>query len=187
MKNVLKLSRRSWFIISVGVFLIIFAGVWLVYSEQLAKKARAEQELNMAQVRLEAMNLAQMEARQRELEQQLEQTLASSREAREVLSRPMPSLAVSTILFDTAEANGVNVKQIESSGAASQPLEGVPARALPVSAQVEGELRDLVSFVTQLNDNLPTGVVRSVSVTINAPASPRASLQLVVYSYQENP
>lgn len=183
----MKLSKKSWLIIAIGIFAIAFAGLWLVYSEQLAKKDKLELELNSAQVKLNSINLEQMEQRQSELAQQLDQTLASSRDAREVLSRPMESLTVSTILFDTAEANGVNIKEIKSSGTGREELYGVYCHTLPVTAQIEGELTNLVAFITQLNNDMATGVVKSVEITIRTGTEKSmANIQMVIYSHQKS-
>jgi hypothetical protein len=178
----LKLSKKSWLIIAIGIFVIAFAGLWLVYSEQLAKKGKLERELNAAQVKLNAINIEQLERRQSDLAQQLDQTLASSRDAREVLSQPMESLTVSTILFDIAEANGVNIKEINSSGTSKEDVYGVNCQTLPITAQVEGELTNLVAFVTQLNNDMATGVVKSVEITITGAEKATASMQMVIYS-----
>lgn len=178
----MKLSKKSWLIIAIGIFAIAFAGLWLVYSEQLAKKGKLEHELNAAQVKINAINLEQMERRQSELAQQLDQTLASSRDAREVLSRPVESLTISTILFETAEANGVNIKEINSSGNSRQDLYGVNCQMLPVTAQIEGELTNLVAFITQLNNDVATGVVKSVEITITGAERAIASIQMAIYS-----
>jgi len=181
----MKISKKSWLIIAIGIFAIAFAGLWMVYSEHLGRKHQVEDELNSARLQLQRINLDRMEQQQTELEQELEQTLSSSRNAREVLSWSMESLAVSHILFDTAEANNVSIVQINSAGTGREELCGVSCHILPLSARIEGELTDLVAFVTQLNNDMATGVVRSVDITIPSTGQSSASIQMVVYSYQQ--
>jgi len=52
---------------------------------------------------------------------------------------------------------------------------------------VEGELTDLVSYITRLNSDLDTGFVKSVEINVpetNSKDKPSANIQLVIYTYQ---
>jgi len=184
-----KLSKKSWLFIGIGLFLIVFVSLWVVYSQQTSVKNQLKEELNLAKLRLSSIQVEQLADRQGELEQQLEETLAQSEAARETLSRPMSSIIISDILFSTAEANSVNITEISSSAAGSVALEGVPCLALPLTAKIEGEVNNLVAFITQLNGDLPIATVKSVNLDIPYPAGqgkPSASVQMVIYKYEES-
>jgi hypothetical protein len=183
----MKISKKSWLIVAIGIFAIAFAGLWMVYSEHLGRKYQVMDELNSTRLRLQTINLDRMQQQQTDLEQQLEQTLASSRNAREVLSWPMESLAVNEVLFVIAEANNITITQINSAGINQEELYGVNCNSLPVTARIEGELTDLVAFVTQLNNDMATGVVKSVDITIPSGTDPStATVQMTVYSYEQS-
>ena len=185
----MKLSKKSWLFIGIGLFLIAFAGLWMVYSQQSSVRNQLKEELNSAKSRLSSIQFEPLTDKQGELEQQLVATMAQSEAARETLSQPMNSIIISAILFRTAEANSVNITEISSSVASRVALEGVPCLALPITASVEGEINNLVAFITQLNNDCASGVVTSVDVDISYPdgvAKPSASIQMVIYSYQES-
>ncbi len=185
----MKLSKKSWVFISIGLFLIGLVGLWTVYSQQSGVEKQLKEELTLLNSKLSSIELEQLAKKPGELEQQLDKTLAQSETARETLSQPMNSIIVSDMLFSTAEANSVNITAISSSVANQVTLEGVPCLALPVTASVEGELNRLVDFVTELNGDYPITEVNSFDVQIPYPADNTtlsASIQMVVYVYEES-
>ena len=185
----MKLSKKSWVFISIGLFLIGLVGLWTVYSQQSGVEKQLKEELTLINSKLSSIELEQLAKKPGELEQQLDKTLAQSETARETLSQPMNSIIVSDILFSTAEANSVNITAISSAAANRVTLEGVPCLALPVTASVEGELNRLVDFVTELNGDYPITEVNSFDVRIPYPADNTtlsASIQMVVYVCEES-
>ena len=150
----LKLSKKSWLSIGIGVFLIALAGLGMVYSQHAGEKNQLKEELAQAKARLGSIQVEQLADERGELEQQLEATMEQSESARETLSQPMNSIIINDILFSTAEANSVNITSISLSGASRVTLAGVPCRALPVTANIEGEVANLIDFITELNGDL---------------------------------
>ena len=185
----MKLTKKSWLFIGIGIFLIALVGLWMVYSQQSGVKKQLKEEFALATSRLSSIQLEQLADQQEELEQQLDDTIAQSKTARKTLSQPMNSIIITDILFSTAENNSVNITEINSSGMTNEELKGVPCLALPLTARIEGEVGNLVAFITQLNDDLSAGVVRSVDIGIPFPAGDRkssVSIQMVIYAYKES-
>lgn len=183
----MKLSKKSWVFISIGLFLIGLVGLWTAYSQQSGLEKQLKEELTLVNSKLNSIQLEQLANKPGELEQQLDKTLAQSETARQTLSQPMNSIIISDILFSTAEANSVNITAISSSAANRVTLEGVPCLALPVTASVEGELNQLVDFVTELNGGYPNTEVNTFNVQIPYPADNTtlsASIQMVIYAYE---
>jgi len=184
-----KLSKKSWLSVAIGFFLIASISLWIAYAQHAGERKQLKEDLVSVHSRLSSIQFEQPADRQSELEQQLEETLAQSEAARETLSRPMNSIIISDILFSTAEANSVNITEISSSAAGSVALEGVPCLALPLTAKIEGEVNNLVAFITQLNNDLASGIVKSVNVDISSPegnGKSAASIQVVIYKYEES-
>jgi hypothetical protein len=101
----------------------------------------------------------------------------------------MNSIIITDILFSTAEANSVNITEVSSSGMTNEELSGVPCLALPLTASVEGDLSNLVAFITQLNGDLATGFISSIDMSITDPASnqkPSVNIQMVIYTRKES-
>jgi len=184
-----KLSNKSWLSVAIGFFLIASISLWFAYSQHISEQKHLKEDLASVYSRLNLIQFEPLADKQGELERQLVATMAQSEAARETLSQPMNSIIISDILFRTAEANSVNITEISSSVASRVALEGVPCLALPITASVEGEINNLVAFITQLNNDCASGVVTSVDVDISYPdgvAKPSASIQMVIYSYQES-
>ena len=76
--------------IGIGLFLIVFAGLWMVYSQQIGIKNQLQKELNLAKSRLNSIQIEQLADEQGELERQLEKTIAISCSA-----RPRPTASIS--------------------------------------------------------------------------------------------
>jgi len=184
-----KLGKKSWLFIAISFFLIALVSLWTVYSQQSGVKKQLKEEYALAQTNLSSIQIEQLANNQSELEQQLDDTIAQSEAARETLSRPMNSIIISDILFSTAEANSVNITEVSSSGMTNEELSGVPCLALPLTASVEGDLSNLVAFITQLNGDLATGFISSLDMNITDPASnqkPSVNIQMVIYTRRES-
>lgn len=182
----MKLSKTSWLLITIGVFVIVLVGLSVIRSQQVNQQNQMNEELNTAELKLNGLQTESLSQRRAELEQKLSQVTSQSETARKALSQPLGSIDVSDFLFDIAEANSVNITVLNSPGLASTELTGVTCTVLPLSASVKGNLADLASFITQLNEDLANSVIGSV--TINVPEaskeSPSASIELVIYTYQ---
>ena len=176
----MKLSKTSWLFLAIGGFIISFASLGAVYFQQVHQQNQLNEELTLAEMKL---NGFQQEA----LEMRLSQTLSQLETARATFSQPIGSIATSGILFDVAEAYGVEVTEISSSGLTSAKLEGIPCSVLTLTVRVEGDVPALVSFITKLNSYFRTGVVQSVAISIPEMTSGQessANIRLVVYTYQ---
>jgi len=183
----LKLTKTSWLIITIGLFVIVLAGLGAVRSQQVHQLDQLKDELALAQLKLKGFQFEKLTFRQKELEQQLSETASQSEAAKTTLSQPVKSITISDTLFDIAETNSVNVTEIKSSGLAESNLEGVPCSALSLNAQVEGEMDNLISFITMLNNDFAAGAVKSVDINIpdrTGEKKPTANFQMVIYTYQ---
>ena len=183
----MKLSKTSWLIIIIGFFVIILVGLGVVRSQQVHQQNELNEQLALAQSKIQVIQLEQLSHRQGELERHLSETDSQSESAKKILSQPIRSITISDLLFNVAEANSVNVTEITSSGLASEELAGVTCSVLPFTARVEGELTNLVSYITMLNSDLTTGFVKSVEINVPETSStkkPSANIQLVIYTYQ---
>ena len=181
-----KLSKKSWLLISVGVFTILFAGLWTVHSQQNNEHKQLADKLNMADLKLDGFQTEQLFQRQNELKEQLKQTLLQSEAARGILSQPIGSLAISSVLFSIAAAYNVEIIEIGSPGPGIEELDGLACNVLPLTATVAGDITDLVSFIIQLNDGLENSIINSVEISIPETTGEKASanFQMIVYAYQ---
>jgi hypothetical protein len=186
-----KISKKSWLSVAIGFFLIASISLWFAYSQHTSEQKHLKEDLASVYSRLNSIQFEPLADKQGELERQLVATMAQSEAARETLSQPMNSIISDILsrLFRTAEANSVNITEITSSVASRVALEGVPCLVLPITANIQGEINNLVAFITQLNNDCASSVVTSVNIDISYPdgvAKPSATIQMVIYTYKES-
>lgn len=183
----MKISKKTGLIITAGIFIIVFAGVCMVFFQRLGEQDKLSEELKAVQVRLGGIQLGPLSSEKTELEEQLSQTTSQFEAVKAVLSQPIGSIAASDILLDIAQEHGVAVTEMSSSAPAEGGLEEVSCSVISLIAKVEGDVSTLVSFITDLNSRLTTGVVKSVTITIPETFisdNATADIQIAFYNYQ---
>lgn len=184
----MKLSKVSWLFLIIGVFVIAIVALGAVRSRQIVEQRQLNQELFSAQTKLNGLQIEQLTVKKTALEKQLNDTRAQSKTDRELLSQPIDSLEIGNTLFRLATTYGVQVAEVTSAGTSAVNLEGVKGMALSINTKVRGDVTPLVRFISQLNNELKTGVVKQADITIPAAAGekPTANIQLAIYTYQES-
>ena len=182
----MRLSRISWIIIISCIVITAFASLGALSWQQVQKRNQLREEFALTKEKLNGYESGQPTYRQETLEMQLSQTLSELQTSRSMFSQPIWSITTGT-LFDIAESFNIEVTDISSSGPTSAKLEGISYSAQTFAIKIEGDVPDLVSFITRLNQNLKAGYVKSVK--ISAPETTggeksTADLQLVVYTYE---
>jgi len=183
----LKISKKTWLIIAIGIFVIALAALYMAYNQQVSEQNQLNEQLALAQSRLSGVNPEKLSSQQAELEEQLSQATSQFEAVKTILSQPAGSITVTDTLFDIARVHGVEVTEMTSSGLTDASLEGVPCLVISVAAKVEGDVPNLVSFVVKLNSFLTTGAVESITITIpetDSGEKASADIQLVAYTYQ---
>ncbi len=195
MKN-LKLSKTSWLILAAGVFIVILVGLGLTRSQQIQEEAQLSEELSMTENRLEKLDVTDLQQKEQELQQRLEEGTMELEEANYWLIYPIKSVDVDEKLFMVAEYSDVEIMNISSSTISSGSLGGVGVLSTAVTVSVRGGTTDIINYAINLNNGLPTGVVQTVNIAIpdediedleNSEESeelPSGTLSLIVYSYE---
>ena len=179
----MKLSKKTLLIITAGVLLIALAGVAVVYSQQVDEQTLLKEQLASAQSKLEQerMRVEGLSSRQTQLEKQLIQATSQFEAAKaDLAQQPVSSIAAATVLFDIAQANGVEVTEMTSSAPAIESLEEVTFSVIALTAKVKGDTSDLINFLLELNSSLVTGVIQSVTIQ----GDDAAEIKVVVYTYR---
>jgi hypothetical protein len=159
----------------------------MLNSQITSEQKSLKEQLKAADAKLAALKQREPAQQHRELEDRLNEVIAQSEIARSVLAAPIKSFAINNTLYDTAKANSVNVTDIRSSGITDEEMAGINLSSITVSAAIVGDIPNIVSFVMQLNQELPTGVIKSLEIT--APEEndelPSSNIKVVVYFYRE--
>jgi hypothetical protein len=183
----LKLSKKTWIVTAIGVFVITLIGLGIVQFQQVREQNQLNEQLVLAQSRLGGIQPEQFSSRQMEMERQLDKAESQFEAVKAILSRPAGNITASSILFDIAKAHGVEVTKIISSGPVTEVLEGITCSIISLTARVEGDVSDIVNFVAKLNSYFVTGVVRSIEINIpemDGDEKASADVHVAVYTHQ---
>ena len=186
-EEALKLSKTTLLVIVIGIFVVVGIGLNMVRSQQVSEQSQLNEELALAKAKLDRIQPDKLSSQQAELEEQLSQATSQFEVVRAMFSQSIGSIAVTSSLFDIAKEHDVEVTEMTSSGLASDSLEGVSCSVISLTAKVEGDVPNLVNFITKLNSHFTTGVVKSITITIPETTSGEnvsADIQLAVYTPQ---
>jgi hypothetical protein len=183
----LKLSKTSWLVLSVGIFIVVAAGLGLTRSQQLQEKGQLDEELSIAEKRLSKLQVKDLREQQEELQGRLDESAIQLMAAKDSLRQPIESIDVTDEFFAIAHYCGVEVMSISSSDIKNEKLGDIACSVISLNARVTGEVSNLINFVIKLNNDFTTGVVESAQMSISegvAEGESSAGVQMVVYAYE---
>ncbi len=162
----MKITKTSWLILALGIFVITFASLGAARSQKLNEGQQISEELAMAEMRLSKLDLTELTAKQDGLQEQIKQAAQQRETAKATLSQRNDSITISDSVFSIARTSGVVVTQIGSSSLTRSKLDKLSCLSLPLTVSVQGEVPNLIDFIMSLNNDLLTGIVKSAQITI---------------------
>ena len=183
----MNLSKTSWLILSVGIFVVILAGLGLTRSQQLQAKSQLDGELSIAETRLIKLGVEELRQQQAELQARLDESEIQLNMAEDEMSRSVESDDVIEEFFQIAQSCGVQVNGINCSGIRSGKLNSINCFMTTLSAGLGGELSDIINFVIKLNSDFTTGVVQSAQISIAEDIEEGESgvgINMIIYTYE---
>ncbi|MFH1382749.1 MAG: hypothetical protein ABIH70_07655 [Chloroflexota bacterium] len=181
----MKLNKKFLIIIIAGVFVIVLVALNMVRSQQISQQEELTQKLTLTQTRLKGVQFETLAARQTDLEKQLSQSQSQLNVVTAVLAEEINSVSITNRIFELAKVQDLEVKDITSS-TASSTLEGIACSVVTFNIRAQGDIFQLVTFVTQLNGLLATSTVQSLKLTAVEAGGDTftADIQLAVYTNQ---
>jgi len=169
----MKLSKKGWTLLGVGILIVAFVSLGLTYLKQANEQKRLDEELFLAEQKLNSLELKSLYSEEEELDKHLSQLTAQlqSNPDKVVLSQPLISTDITDTLFDIAELCAVEIYSITSSGLGSGGLESLTCSALPITVTVKGDVANLITYITKLNDDFANGTVQAVQINVPLPPS----------------
>ena len=186
----LSLSKTSWILLAIGTFAILFASLGMTYSEQSEQQSQLDQQLEVAQKVLDKYSSEQFSLQLKELESRLAQAESQLRTVKTDLCPSIETIEVSDMLFELAQTCNVEIIEIRSVPPGTEELNGTTYYVLPLMVELEGELSNLLSFISKWTEKHHTGLVELVKINIpqeqelEEPEKPSAEVKLVIYRYQ---
>ena len=222
----MKLSRKALMLLGVGILVVAFVSLGLTYLKQANELHQLDDELFLAEQKLNSIEIKELSAEEASLQKRLSQLDAQlqSNPVKVELSQTVLSTDTTDELFDIAELCGVEIYSISSSGVSDGQLEELPCSSLPVTITAQGDVSNLITYVTRLNDDFTNGTVQTVVIQVppppsadddeeeeendinwfqdqipgydiplpnqivvdeNMPAEPTASIQMIIYFYED--
>ena len=183
----MKLSKTSWLILSIGIFIVIIAGLGLTRSQQLQAQSQLDEELGVAEMRLNKLGVEELRLQQEDLQRQLDERIAELAEAKDKMRQTVESIDVTDEFFEIAQSCYVKIDSISSSNIKSDKFGNINCSVITINALVEGETSNIINFVIKLNSDFTTGIVKSAQISIPDIADeedPKISIDMVVYTYE---
>ena len=162
----MRLGKASWLMLTVGIIIVAFGSLGIARAQQVEQRDQVEEELTVAERRLDNFQLNQLRAQKEELEVRLEETVSQLNATKDELGQSIESIGVTESLFEIASANDVEITSISSTDISTGKLAGITSSIVRITLSVEGDVPDLISFITALNNDFTTGVVMSAAITI---------------------
>jgi hypothetical protein len=162
----IKLSKTSWLLLSVGIFVVVVASLGLTRSQQIQEQDKLSDELSIAETRLDKLQVKELRQQQEELQVQLDESTIQLTAAKDTLHQTAESIDVTDELFVIAQACGVEIMDISSAGVRSDKLEGIDCLSITLNVMAEGELPNIISFVIRLNNDFTTGIVKTAKISV---------------------
>lgn len=183
MKNLkINLSKTSWIILSVGVFIVVLAGLGVTYSQQLKDNSQANDELALTELRLEKLDIDELEQQESQLSAILEDSSALHDTGIIRFQESIESLDVTEKCYAIALVSGVEIIDIGTTDVQPGLFMDLTCEKIVMKVIVRGELTNMITFVLNMNDSFETGYIEAIQTVIGEEA--KTSLQMVVYSYE---
>lgn len=181
----MKLSKTSWLILAAGIFIVVFASLGITRSQQLQEQEQLDDELTVAEMRLNKFQVKQLRQQQDELQKQLDESTMQLTADKDKLRQTIDSINVTDEFFEIARSCSIEVVGISSSNIGSEELGNIVCSVITLNATVAGDTSNLISFVIRLNNDFTTGIVKSAQISIPEMADdrPSANILMVVYAY----
>jgi hypothetical protein len=182
----MKITKTSWLILGVGVFIIVLVALGLTRSGQIKAQDSLRQQLSVSNTRIGNVQVNGFQMQINELQEQLKVAQEQSSAAQDRLKQKIISVDVTDKFYEIAGLYGVTVNNIGTTSITRQPYASINCDIISLNANVSGAPNNVINFITGLNDNYSTGFVRSVQLDSSDNSTSQISIQMIVYSIKEN-
>lgn len=174
-------------ILAVGVFAVVIIGLGLTRSQQIQAQGKLDDELSIAEMRLNKLQLQDLNQQLAELQGRYDQSETQLTAAKDKLRQTVESIDVTDKFFAVARSCNVQVTSLSSSGIKSDKLGGIACSKISLNADVSSQVPNLIDFIIRLNHDFSTGLVDSTQISVTKTPNgdqSSAKIAMVVYSYQ---
>ena len=198
-----RLSKTARTFLAIGIFVIVAASLLMAYFQEGQEQSRLSQELSSVQILLakqwEKFSSEELPSQQSELESQLALAESQLKIAKADLHQPIESIEITDTFFEVAETTEVEIVEIgkveiveiSPPGWPEEDLNEVSFSALSLTTKIEGDVLNLVDFISELSQQFPTSVYEMTEINVPEVAEeeeeleqPSATFKLYIYTYE---
>ncbi len=199
----MKISKTAWTVLAIGIFVVVAASLLMAYFQEGQEQSRLSQELSSVEILLAKQwakfSSEELPSQQSQLERQLALAESKLNNAKAGLRQPIESIETTDTFFEIAEANEVEIVEISKveiveispPGWPEEDTDEVNFSAMSLTIKIEGDVPDLVDFISELSQQFPTSVYELTEIRVPEVAEeeeelepPSANLKLYIYTYE---
>jgi hypothetical protein len=160
----MKISKASWIVLLVGIFLIMSASIGWIYYQQLQQENNIEAEIAAAKQALAGINFDNLNEQKTAINSEISEVNKALDDIQQDLNSEIYSISITDIILSEAEGQDIAVKEMSSSGQTTGLLGGIPFNSINIVMSVEGTLTDIKTFVERLNEKFPNSITEYVQM-----------------------
>jgi hypothetical protein len=160
----MKISKASWIVLLVGIFLIMSASIGWIYYQQLQQENNIEAEIAAAKQALAGINFDNLNEQKTAINSEISEVNKALDDIQQDLNSEIYSISITDIILSEAEGQDIAVKEMSSSGLTTGLLGGIPFNSINIVMSVEGTLTDIKTFVERLNEKFPNSITEYVQM-----------------------
>jgi TolA-binding protein len=167
----MKLSKTSWITLIVGIIIICGLSLGWTYYQQNNQQKQLDDKLTQSKEKLAQINFDDLNAQKDQLTRQIEQNNTKIADVKTDLSSEEDSIDVTNTILEDAKNYNVDIVDMSSSGLSTESLLSIKCETLPVAIKALGNISDIASFTSSLQQKFPTSVVKVVQMKRVPPPS----------------
>ena len=202
----MKLSRTAWLILGIGIFVIVFISLYVVFLQQGREQQRLYDSLSLAQATLPDLvsDREGLESQLTQLESELTQADSLLDEAEAKFPESAEIIEYGEKLFKIADSCDLEIATLTAEEPRDKEVESEPTdeetRAVTYSTtsftvEVEGTVAHILKFINTIatseyspnETNFINATIERVNMEVPEPGGeeePKATIDLIIYGYE---
>ncbi len=183
----MRLSKTAWLILGIGIFVIAFGSLYLLYSRQGNEQEQLNDSLLAAQATLPTLvsekedwesQLTQQESQLTQQENQLTQQESQLAQATSLLDTTQASFPSSVesieydeLLFNFAHGYNLRITRLIASEPGNEEVEDITYSVTPFTVDVRGEVAGILDFINAIvtSEDFTNATAELVNINIPEP------------------
>jgi len=174
----MKLSKKVWLIVGIGVFVIIIAVLYVVYFQQVEERDQLSQKLAQAEALLPGLI-----AEKSDLEDQLTFATSSLETNQAKFPESVQSIEYGEYIFEIADRCNLTLASLSFPKPNELKVGPVTYSVVSLTLPVSGRLVDIFEFIDILRTDARFASTRVKSVNLNV-AGGSATIAVDIYGYK---